>query len=82
MQAMHCSQTGKRETVAREFWQIRQSDGNKALYKLPSVEFSSEARNGRSGVAGTPLARIRSPLLLKTTSLHAGISGIPAGNVG
>lgn len=51
---------------------MRQSEGNRALYKLPNVVFSSEANDGRSGGAGTPLARIRSPLLLKTTSLTAG----------
>lgn len=72
---------------------MRQSDGNRALYKLPMTEVSSEAIEGLPGGACSPSARVRSPLLLKTTSFatstgspHQGPrsagSKSPAGNVG
>ncbi len=78
MEARHSGHTGSREMFNRGKWQMRQSDGNKTVKTLSAAPryqglaekegVCPETRIGLSLAAKARLARIRSPLLLKTAS--------------
>ncbi len=64
------SQTGKREALTRGVRQKRQSAGNRVVKRLAAAVCRIEAIGLRLRVSSTLSARVRSPLLLKTTLLQ------------
>src|SRR5271169_2818845 len=84
MASRHSWQTGKREIFTNAVPQMRQSEGNKTAKRLPAiwpvqprptwctliwVRLAPEAIGGLATAALAWLARILSPLLLKTASV-------------
>src|SRR3974390_486409 len=62
------TQTGKREILTRGFPQMRQSEGKKVANRLSASRSARGASEGCRGTDPSRIARVRSPVLLKTPS--------------
>src|ERR1700730_16151960 len=68
MEAMQCWQTGSRKMVSRGVPQMRQSEGNNTAKRLSAARPPQRKTIERPATALAWVARVRSPLLLKTAS--------------
>jgi hypothetical protein len=68
MQARHSSETGSREIVTSGAPQMRQSEGNNTAKRLSPARPPHRETIERPATALAWIARVRSPLLLKTAS--------------
>ena len=79
IESRQLSQTGRREIRTRGAPHMRQSAGNSVAKRLSAISVAHETKRGPLATVLACVARVRSQLLLKTTSRHPeGTLGPPA----